>query len=1184
MGRRAHQRHRQLAVDARETMRATDFFSAALESTALALCVVVGLATHAAGQSFYGGVRGTVRDEHGVIQDVQLTLLNEDTNIGRLSSTNTVGEYAFTDVVPGRYVLRATLTGFKTFEHRDLVVGTQEFLTLDVTLEVGAVREEVTVTGETPLIHRADASTGDVLDKKTLDILPNHGRSAFVVAAVLPAVVSFGDPKFDRQQDQNNTSLISLGGAQMRTNNFLLDGVPITSLRGTPSAIPTIEALAEVKVQVHTYDAEMGRTGGGVFNATARSGTNTLHGSSFYQMRPVWGQANDFFADRAGLPKPTDQYFRLYGGSVGGPIVTSRTFFWTAFEGYRSNTTQTGQLLFPTARERAGDFSQTFDTDGHLIVIYDPLTTRQLSDGSYTRTPFPGNLIPPNRLSKVALNILNYFPLPDVDRSAAGSGLPNYTRTAPVVDRGDMVTAKVEHKISDRVSLTATYLFNDTREPAPLFWGAQNPADPGQGALFRRVHILALNTTIVVNPNTVATFRYGWTRFDDNTEPFGRFDLLSLGFPASFVNDVTYQAFTQGGIEGSEFFGAPTPDDARWSSWVGSGNVSRLAGRHTIKLGAEVRHVALDHFSFGDSSGLFNFDREWTQEDPLRPNDTQGSGLASFLLGLPSANPGNISEATVTRPLQVFFNSYSAYLQDDVRVRGDLTLNLGVRYEYETGLKEQENRFTVAFDPGAVSPLAALTGLPLRGGLRYAGVDGAHDYQGDPLRWKFSPRLGVSWTANPQTILRAGYGLFWSPWSYGYPDSVNYGQIGYSERTAMVFANQLVPSTTLDNPFPNGLRQPVGSSMGLLTGVGGEINYVSQNRTSPRVQQYSADIQRELPGHAAVSVVYTGTRGDDLNYGGELGARININQLPTSVLALGSALYDEVANPFYGIPEAGDFSQSQTIARGQLLRPFPQFGNIFELQTSGARLRYHAVTAMLDRRLSGGWGGRFHYTWSRRDDDQFGAGNTFSYRSSDLPQNSYDLGAEYSRSIQDVPHRIVLAPIAELPFGAGKLWATDGAANLLFGGWSIALTAKFESGSPRAIAQAVDNSGSFSGLQRPNLTGTNPQTPGSTQDRLDHYIDPAAYAFAAPFTFGNAPRTDPRILSPFRTTHDIAFVKDTATSGRVKYQFRFEVINLTNAPKFFEGGNGGFGGGTFGTITRQAGFPRLVQITLRASW
>jgi hypothetical protein len=540
----------------------------------------------------------------------------------------------------------------------------------------------------------------------------------------------------------------------------------------------------------------------------------------------------------------------------------------------------------------------------------------------------------------------------------------------------------------------------------------------------------------------------------------------------------------------------------------------------------------------------------------------------------------------VTRPLQVHFRAYSGYLQDDVRVRDDLTLNLGFRYEYESGLKEQENRFTVAFDRNAVSPLAAMTGLPLRGGLRFAGVDGAPDYQGDPLKWKFSPRLGAAWTVNPRTVLRGGYGLFWSPWSYSYPNSVNYGQIGYSQRTNMVFADQLTPSAIpLDNPFPNGLLQPVGNSQGLLTGAGGELNYVSQNRTSPRVQQYTVDLQRELPGNTVVSFVYTGTRGDDLDYGAEVAtARVNINQLPTSALTLGPALYDEVPNPFYHLDAAGDLSSSPTIARGQLLRPFPQFGNIFELHTSGARLRYHAVTAMLERRVTGGWGGRFHYTWSRRDDDQFGTLNTYSGRYNNLPQNSYDLGAEYGRSLQDVPHRLVLAPIVELPFGMGRHWATQGLPNLLFGGWSTALTAMFESGSPRAIVQAADNSGSFSGVQRPNLTGDDPNTPGSTEDRLDQYINPAAYTFAAPFTFGNAPRTDPRILSPFRTAYDVVFTKDTATRGRAKFQFRVEVLNLTNSPKFDEGGNGQFGRSSFGRITSQVGYPRLVQITLRALW
>ena len=748
-----------------------------------------------------------------------------------------------------------------------------------------------------------------------------------------------------------------------------------------------------------------------------------------------------------------------------------------------------------------------------------------------------------------------------------------------------MLTGKIEHKFNDRTSLTATYLLNDTNEPTPLFWGPRNPADPNQAHNHRRIHIVALNNTIVVNPTTVATLRYGWTRYDDDVEPFGRFDLASLGFPASFVNDVTFNAFPGGCIDGSECFGDVTPYDTRWSSWTVNANVSRLAGRHTMKIGGDFRRVGMDNSSFGDSSGLFAFDREWTQADPFRPSDTQGSGFASFLLGLPSANPGNISQATVTRPLQVFITSYGGYAQDDVRVRDNITVNLGVRYEYETGLRERENRFTVAFDREAVSPLAALTGLPLHGGLRYAGVGGAPDHQGDPSTLKFSPRVGSAWTLNPKTVIRGGYGLFWAPWNYPYPDSVNYGQIGYNRQTAMVFVNQLVPSATLDDPFPHGLLQPVGATLGLLTGAGGEIHYVSQNRKSPRVQQYSIDLQRELSVHMAASVGYVGTRGDDMSYGGTFpgGIGVNINQLPSSALALGSALYDEVANPFFGISAAGELSQSETIARRQLLRPFPQFGNIIEHQTSGARFRYHAVTAMIDRHVARGWGGRFHYTWSRRDDNQLGDGNVFSPRQTDRPQDSDDLAGEYSRGFQDVPHRLVLAPIAELPFGEGKPWATRGLWRLVLGGWTIAAIARYESGSPLAIIQASDNSGSFSGLQRPNVTGIDPQTSGSTDDRLDRYINAAAYAAAPPFTFGDAPRTDPRIRSPFRTNYDVAFAKDTRTAGRMKTELRLEVLNLTNSPKFL-GPNGTFGSSTFGRITRQVGFPRLLQVTFRTLW
>jgi hypothetical protein len=351
------------------------------------------------------------------------------------------------------------------------------------------------------------------------------------------------------------------------------------------------------------------------------------------------------------------------------------------------------------------------------------------------------------------------------------------------------------------------------------------------------------------------------------------------------------------------------------------------------------------------------------------------------------------------------------------------------------------------------------------------------------------------------------------------------------------------------------------------------------------VQQYSVDVQRELPGDTAVSIGYIGSRGDNLGYGGAGVAFVNINQLRPEQLALGTALQQQVPNPFFGIPEAGAFSTSPTIARGQLLRPFPQFGNIRDRQTTGARSRYHAAVLKFEKRLSHGWGGRFHYTWSRLDDDVFGEPPYYnSQNQGGRPLNNYDLAAEYSRSLLDMPHRVVLSPIVELPFGEGKPWTTKGLANIIAGGWTVSVIATYESGQPLNVVQNADNTGSFSGVQRPNWTGADPTTPGSTIDRLINYINPAAYEAAQPFTFGTGARTDPRIRSPFRTNYDMVLAKTLSVGTSLKAQIRLEMLNTTNNPKFVGGGDSRFGRSSFGTISRQAGFPRTTQFLLRFFW
>src|SRR5688572_501395 len=312
-------------------------------------------------QQFTGGLRGAVRDANGVIPGVTVVLTNEGTAIAREAATNEQGQYNFSAVTPGTYTVKAALQGFKTYENKGVRIGTQQFITLDILLEVGQIEESITVTGQSPIIETSNASVGEALGREILDSLPAPGRAAFLIAITVPTVNPVGDPQFNRQQDQTNASRISLGGGGVRANNYTIDGVPITELTGRAVLNPTIEAIDEVKVQVHTYDADMGRTGGGVFNTTAKSGTNQFHGTGFYQGRPVWGQSENYFNAVAGLSKEqtglANARFHTYAGGVGGPIWRNRTFFWTATEGYRSTTTRNLQEIWPGPRQRTAAFS-----------------------------------------------------------------------------------------------------------------------------------------------------------------------------------------------------------------------------------------------------------------------------------------------------------------------------------------------------------------------------------------------------------------------------------------------------------------------------------------------------------------------------------------------------------------------------------------------------------------------------------------------------------------------------------------------------------------------------------------------------------------------------------------------------------------------------------------------------------
>ncbi len=1153
--------------------------------------LVIGLmvamtGSFAAAQTFTGGLRGAVKDANGVIPGVTVQLINDATGASREAVSNESGEYSFGAVPPGTYSVKASLTGFKTYENKGIRIATQQFITLDVALEVGTLQETITVSGAAPLIDTSNASTGSVIDARQLETLPSGGRSAFLFAVTVPTVVASGDAQFNRQQDQTNASLLSMGGGTRRGNNYLLDGVPITDLRNRASANPSIEGLEGVAVQVHTYDAETGRTGGGIFNTSTKSGTNEWHASGFYQTRPRWGTTNNFFSERAGQPLPKT-YFHLGGGGFGGPILKNRTFFWFAGEGYGSNTTRNVSARFPTARELAGDFSASTNSAGAVVPIFDPLTGDASGNG---RTQFPGNIIPSNRINPVARAIASYFPTPDQNVSNTSN---NFVRTSQLEDRAQMYSIKGDHRFNDTVSLSGFYLYNKTDEPCASFWGQNAFADTNEYLLARRVHMVAVNNTWLPSNNTVLTFRYGLTSFDDSDFLTEDFDPATLGFNNAFINSIQKKKFPIGNIaeygDGGAAFGAIDATDRLWYSWSANATASKLLGRHTVKAGGDFRRIGTDTQSFSASSGVFNFDRLWTSGSPT--SLVGGNAFGSFLLGLPSGDPGNLSRIGQSTPLNAYVNYFGGYLQDDFRVNAKLTLNAGVRVEHETGLREKENRFTVAFDrtlnPGGALGNIVVNGQPVRGGLVYAGQNGAATEQGNAPTAKVSPRLGIVYSIDPKTVVRAGYGIYWAPWNYQGVGSQNYGQIGYS-RDTFLSQGQFQPTTSLTNPFPNGALQPIGNALGALTGVGSQIEFIDQDKAAPWVQQYSIDINRELPGNMAIGFEYAGATGRDLGLGGSNDGILNINQLDPRHLALGAALLEQVPNPFFGTG-TGFSPGSATVQRRQLLRPFPQFADILMRQNTSGKNQYHAGIVKFEKRVNNGWGGRVNYTYSRLKDNQFGESNFFSRNRGNInggeAQNIYDLDAEYAVGLLDVPHKLVLSPIVELPFGEGKRWATEGIAAHILGNWTLSSIIAFESGFPIAPTANANTTNLFNRVQWVNAGSGDPATSGDREDRLQpgRWLDPAGYTLAPAYSFGTLGRTDTRTRTPHRNNWDFVAAKEIKFPGNVRGQIRAEVLNITNTVKV-RGPENRVGNGLFGNIGDQSGFMRLTQMMFRLSF
>ncbi len=1132
-------------------------------------------------QEFRATISGRVSDASGAaVAGAQVSVTNLETGAINRAVSSESGDYVVPALGPGRYRLEIEANGFKKAIRDNLTLEVLARPTIDVTLEPGAVTESITVTSEATRLETADASRGEVISGRTLVDLPLNGRNAFALAALVPGVsftVRGQASTFLRTTANAGISGASLSGAQPRFNEALLDGVPNTGSDGLIQFVPSVDATAEFKVQTNAFDAEFGRFAGGVINASIKSGTNEWHGTLFEFLRNSKLNARDPFA--ANIPQFG---YNLFGGSIGGPVYLprfgeggkalyrgqNRTFFFFNYEGSREGVPRAFVSTVPTALERQGDFSQTqvrlANGTAAPVVIYDPATTRQAGN-AFVRDPFPGNKIPANRINPIAAKLMELFPLPN----AAGDAVTranNYLLSFkdPVFDNG--FVARIDHRFSERHTIFGRFSkrhFRVVRQGAfknEVTEDFDDRVAPG----------FAFDDTLTFSPTLILNLRYGFSRYY-NTGAAANFgtDPTSFGFPAALSAQVPVKSIPQIAITGfTTLSGANKFLNSAEDTHTFRAGMTKIAGRQTFRFGGEYRLLRSNIGSLGAAAaGSYSFNSTFTRgPNPQAASVTAGTSLASFLLGLGASGSVDNNAATAEQG-----KYYGFYVQDDFRISRRLTVNLGLRYEWEGDYTERYNRFNRGYDfttasaleqqartNYAANPIAELpaSGFNVKGGLLFTGVNGQPRGLTNLDRNNISPRLGLAFSLTPKTILRGGYGLF-----YGATTLLSESRLGFSVSTPWVVSNDgsLTPANTLSNPFPNGLVNATGASLGLNTLVGQGISFTDPNRKAPFTHQYSLTIQRELPGGILLDVAYAGTLGRDLAVNQQL------NAIPLQFLraaqqtfaATGrNVLNDSVQNPFFGLIASGPLG-ARTVTRGQLLRPYPHFTGITALNRSIGRSHYDAFQLKASRRFSQGFSILVSYNLAKQlDEIRF--------------LNEQDAQPTKELSEFDIPQRLVVSSSYELPFGKGRrfLGNAGGVVNKLVEGWQFNVIYQANSGVP------VDISGAES-------TGQSAEIPGSERG-VDRWFNTAVFRQRQPLELIGLSRL-PDVRSAGRNNFDLSLFKTTSLTEKLRLQFRAESFNAFNRPEF-SSPSGAFATANFGRITSTNTFARQYQFGLKLLW
>jgi len=1189
------------------------FWKISLLLCALVLLFVAGKPVYAqSSTAFTSTLNGSVVDPSGAaVNGAKVILTSPEIGFSRTYTTKDSGLYTFTFLPPAAYTLEVQASGFKHYKQEGITMAAGQTAEQQISLTVGAVTETVEITSQAPLINTDNANVSEDLSARFAEDLPLNFRSVISLTLINSSVNNaaeeqvVGAPGLAQTADQD-ISFLNFGGTFFDTAEYLVDGTWDTRADwGGVIFVPSVDDVQELKIQTNAFTSQYGWSSGNVVNIVTKSGSNQFHGDAWEFYANSSMDAKYYFNSGAQPAFHRNQY----GATIGGPIIKNKLYFFAYYEGLRQASPDTSVFTLPTTAERGGDFSALLgaqtgtDYLGRPIFtgeIYNPFSTRQVTCGGtdsgpggtgnavtcpsgvaagtteYIRDPVSGNpqtglgvtnMIPGTFLDTITSGIAsaNYWP-------AVSSGLvSNFIGTGAAPEHSDEYSGRVDYNLDDNNRIYGRWSQKyQTKTNTPDFFGASNPGGPG---LLNPNNRYSSNLGInhIFNSTFTMNFNFGVNRHVEGGigQGFG-FQASSLGLP-SFINAIApdFPQITEQGYAGIGANGGNNNYIAPQTLWTTSVDFTKIRGKHELAFGFTDVWLRLDGGHYGETA--LNFDTASTAgPDPNNQTAETGDGFASFLLGV-----GTNSQTAYQAFPATDKHFLGWYIQDGWKVTPRITFNLGLRYEIQTAPTERHNAQNY-FDFTAVNPISAQVG----GGASYPG-ELIYNSPNNSGLYKTSynnvaPRVSVAFQASNKLVFRSGYGIFYVPNFYGQGPND-----GFSQATpwTTTLNNGLNPASTLsgnlnvncDNDgvlapcgsaFPNGERLPSGNSAGGLQDVGFGTTITNNNRKTPYVAQWMAGSQYSFTPNDLLDISYVGNHGTNV-----LANYAQWEEFAPGNLTMGDALYNQVPNPFYGhITSSNCGLNNPTINLSQTLVPFPEYCSVYEPEPSTGTSSYDALEVTYTHRWHSGLDLNLSYTFSKFMDDVQGNSGWAFPGSGNNNLNSYNLAADYSVDVSNVPHRFVATYDYELPFGKGKAFGSEWGTveNDILGGWQWTGILTAESGLPLSIQPASNNVG-FGFNQRPDVVpGVNPIPANQS---INDWVNSAAFAQPAAFTFGDAPRFFANLHGPKYFGWDMGIQKRWTLLENKQLQIRFEMYNALNHPDFFQPDTNLGDGLNFGRIT-----------------